>query len=597
MHGAGPRRARDEGDVDRRAGHRREGHDRSDDHSDAPDDDQRDRRSEADQDRRLPAAGATSLLRATTRITLYVVEQRGTVQEVVDGQVLATPFLDITDRVQEVSERGLLGLAFPPDYATSGRFFVDYTDRVRKRQPQSGRVRALDEEPGSCRPRHGTPDPLDREAVGEPQRGHAAVRPRRLPLCRRRRRRLGRHQPTRGFRADARRPARRHPPNRSAPPDRDATRTRSRKRIPFVGKAAARGRGLGLRPPQPVAILDRPVHRRPVRRRRRRGRPQRRSTTSQGNRGGLNFGWPCFEGTVALPTTQIVRRPGRAGLRIRPRRRPLRGDRRRRRSRSPPTGSRRPLPLRRLLRREAAQHACRRRQGGRPSPTSASRFPTLDSFGVDGRGRVYVTATDGGVYRLDRVGVVPTLGSMAPAPTRDDVAPRARDARRPPPAHADPRLADALELTGAQVYLKAELFQRTGSFKPRGVLNKLASLTRRGEARAASSRGRPATPPRRSPTPPRSRASTAASSCGGRRTRARSRPRAATAPTSTSTPTTPPRPTSASSRYVERDRAHASSTRSTTRSLHRGARHGRARDRGGRARTSTWSSSRSAAAA
>jgi threonine dehydratase len=30
---------------------------------------------------------------------------------------------------------------------------------------------------------------------------------------------------------------------------------------------------------------------------------------------------------------------------------------------------------------------------------------------------------------------------------------------------------------GPRVYLKAELFQRTGSFKPRGVLNKLASLT------------------------------------------------------------------------------------------------------------------------
>src|SRR5918999_5030698 len=31
--------------------------------------------------------------------------------------------------------------------------------------------------------------------------------------------------------------------------------------------------------------------------------------------------------------------------------------------------------------------------------------------------------------------------------------------------------------TGARVHLKAELFQRTGSFKPRGVLNKLASLS------------------------------------------------------------------------------------------------------------------------
>ncbi len=33
------------------------------------------------------------------------------------------------------------------------------------------------------------------------------------------------------------------------------------------------------------------------------------------------------------------------------------------------------------------------------------------------------------------------------------------------------------KITRARVYLKAELFQRTGSFKPRGVLNKLASLT------------------------------------------------------------------------------------------------------------------------
>jgi threonine dehydratase len=39
------------------------------------------------------------------------------------------------------------------------------------------------------------------------------------------------------------------------------------------------------------------------------------------------------------------------------------------------------------------------------------------------------------------------------------------------------------ELTGARVFLKAELFQRTGSFKPRGVLNKLASLSEEERAR------------------------------------------------------------------------------------------------------------------
>jgi threonine dehydratase len=45
--------------------------------------------------------------------------------------------------------------------------------------------------------------------------------------------------------------------------------------------------------------------------------------------------------------------------------------------------------------------------------------------------------------------------------------------------HRTPTFSSATlgELTGARVYLKAELFQRTGSFKPRGVLTKLASLS------------------------------------------------------------------------------------------------------------------------
>jgi threonine dehydratase len=64
---------------------------------------------------------------------------------------------------------------------------------------------------------------------------------------------------------------------------------------------------------------------------------------------------------------------------------------------------------------------------------------------------------------------------MAPAPTRDDVA-RARETLGD--LHRTPTFGSRTlsELTGAQVYLKAELFQRTGSFKVRGVLNKLASL-------------------------------------------------------------------------------------------------------------------------
>ena len=51
--------------------------------------------------------------------------------------------------------------------------------------------------------------------------------------------------------------------------------------------------------------------------------------------------------------------------------------------------------------------------------------------------------------------------------------------------HRTPTFTSAAlsRLTGARVHLKAELFQRTGSFKPRGVLNKLASLGAEEKAR------------------------------------------------------------------------------------------------------------------
>jgi glucose/arabinose dehydrogenase len=43
------------------------------------------------------------------------------------GTLLATPFLDVHALVSGGSEQGLLGFAFYPDYATSGRFIISYT--------------------------------------------------------------------------------------------------------------------------------------------------------------------------------------------------------------------------------------------------------------------------------------------------------------------------------------------------------------------------------------------------------------------------------------------------------------------------------------
>ena len=58
---------------------------------------------------------------------LMVVEQQGRIMVVRGGKQLATPFLDITSKVTSGGEQGLLGMAFAPDYATSGRFYVYYT--------------------------------------------------------------------------------------------------------------------------------------------------------------------------------------------------------------------------------------------------------------------------------------------------------------------------------------------------------------------------------------------------------------------------------------------------------------------------------------
>lgn len=60
---------------------------------------------------------------------LFILEQGGVIRILADGQLLTAPFLDIRSRVgTSGNEQGLLGLAFHPEYAENGLFFVDYTD-------------------------------------------------------------------------------------------------------------------------------------------------------------------------------------------------------------------------------------------------------------------------------------------------------------------------------------------------------------------------------------------------------------------------------------------------------------------------------------
>jgi glucose/arabinose dehydrogenase len=62
------------------------------------------------------------------RSVQYIVEQGGRIRVLKAGALRPGDFLNLAGSISSGGERGLLGLAFPPDYATSGRFFVNFTN-------------------------------------------------------------------------------------------------------------------------------------------------------------------------------------------------------------------------------------------------------------------------------------------------------------------------------------------------------------------------------------------------------------------------------------------------------------------------------------
>jgi glucose/arabinose dehydrogenase len=81
---------------------------------------------------------------------VMVVERDGRIRVVKDGNVQGRPFLDIRRRVSSSHEQGLLSMAFAPDYAESGLFYVYFTDRAgdqrvvefRRRGPDQAELRS-----------------------------------------------------------------------------------------------------------------------------------------------------------------------------------------------------------------------------------------------------------------------------------------------------------------------------------------------------------------------------------------------------------------------------------------------------------------------
>jgi glucose/arabinose dehydrogenase len=120
-----------------------------------------------------PAAGATppsiALQEVTTGLSapldvvtprdgtnrLFIVEQGGLVRILANGSLLDEPFLDVRDLTHPGGEQGLLGLAFHPNYACDGRFYINYTDTNGDTVVAEYRVSADD-------PNRADPQPLAR---------------------------------------------------------------------------------------------------------------------------------------------------------------------------------------------------------------------------------------------------------------------------------------------------------------------------------------------------------------------------------------------------------------------------------------------------
>jgi glucose/arabinose dehydrogenase len=102
--------------------------------------------------------------------TVYVVEQTGRVIRLRSGR--RTVFLDLRSRVDYGGERGLLGLAFDPRYATNKRFYVAYTSTSGRNTVDRFRSNGVRAVPSSRKTLLAVPDPY-----GNHNGGHVAFGP------------------------------------------------------------------------------------------------------------------------------------------------------------------------------------------------------------------------------------------------------------------------------------------------------------------------------------------------------------------------------------------------------------------------------------
>ena len=282
--------------------------------------------------RRLRRARPTPPARPATPTRVFVTEQAGRVRVIRDGVGAGAPFLDLTAITRATDEeRGLLSIAFAPDYATSGRFYVYLTGagagRARSRCASTARSAA-------------NPD------VADPASGRLLLA---IPHAEAANHNGGQLQfgpDGKLWLGDRRRRRRRRPVRPRAGPGLAA-----RQADPARPGRAGAGDGRA-RAAQPVAVLVRPRDGQLVI-----GDVGQDAVEEIDVGVAANYGWPCREGTTRrTQRSRVLRRRGRAPVLTKPHggdgfcsitggyvvRDPG------------PADARRPLPLRRLLRGGAA---------------------------------------------------------------------------------------------------------------------------------------------------------------------------------------------------------------------------------------------------
>ena len=112
---------------------------------------------------------------------LFILDQIGEVRVVKNGKLQPTPFLDLKSKIVNLKdkheERGLLGLAFHPEFQNNGRFFVYYSAPLRKGAPNNFNHTSVVAEYRATNSKSDVADPATEKVlmyVSQPQDNHNA---------------------------------------------------------------------------------------------------------------------------------------------------------------------------------------------------------------------------------------------------------------------------------------------------------------------------------------------------------------------------------------------------------------------------------------